>query len=55
VPPIVHAARQVWELRHWYGWRIKTGRLPNGIAVYTLLGRLEGDGAHDGAGCRNAP
>jgi hypothetical protein len=36
--PMVHVARQVWELRHWYGWRIKTGRLPNGVALYSLIG-----------------
>jgi hypothetical protein len=35
--PLLHVARQVWELRHWYGFRIKTGRLPNYVAVYTLL------------------
>lgn len=35
--PLVHVARQVWELRHWYGFQIKTGRLPNNVAVYTLL------------------
>jgi hypothetical protein len=40
-PPIVHVARQIWELRHWYDWRIKTGRLPNGVALYTLVGRAE--------------
>ncbi len=39
--PAVHVARQVWELRHWYGWRIKTGRLPNRVAVYTLLENTE--------------
>jgi hypothetical protein len=36
--PMVHVARQIWELRHWYRWRIKTGRLPNRVAVYTLVG-----------------
>ncbi len=36
--PAVHVARQVWELRHWYGWRIRTGRLQNRVAVYTLQG-----------------
>lgn len=36
--PLVHVARQVWELRHWYGYRIKTGRLENRVALYTLLG-----------------
>lgn len=35
--PLVHVARQVWELRHWYGFKIKTGRLENRVAVYTLL------------------
>lgn len=35
--PLVHVARQVWELRHWYGYRVATGRLPNGVARYTLL------------------
>lgn len=35
--PLVHVARQVWELRHWYGFRIRTGRLANRVAVYTLL------------------
>ncbi len=39
--PAVHVARQIWELRHWYGWRIRTGRLPNRVAVYTLLDRNE--------------
>ncbi len=39
--PAVHVARQVWELRHWYGWRIRTGRLQNRVAVYTLQGRLD--------------
>jgi hypothetical protein len=34
--PLVHVARQVWELRHWYGFAIKTSRAPNRIAVYTL-------------------
>lgn len=34
--PLVHVARQVWELRHWYGFRIRTGRLPNRVAVYEL-------------------
>lgn len=37
--PIVHVARQIWELRHWYGWKIVTGRLPNRVAVYRLLGQ----------------
>lgn len=35
--PLVHVARQVWELRHWYGMKIKTGRQPNGVAVYSLV------------------
>lgn len=35
--PLVHVARQVWELRHWYGLKIKTGRLANNVALYTLL------------------
>ena len=34
--PLVHVARQVWELRHWYGYRIKTGRLKNNVALYSL-------------------
>jgi hypothetical protein len=34
--PLVHVARQIWELRHWYGFRVKTTRLPNRIAVYEL-------------------
>jgi hypothetical protein len=37
--PLVHVARQVWELRHWYGYRIKTGRLKNRVAVYELVAR----------------
>jgi hypothetical protein len=36
---LVHVARQVWELRHWYGWVIRTKRLPNRVAVYELAGR----------------
>lgn len=35
--PLVHVARQIWELRHWYGFRIDTGRLENRVAVYTLV------------------
>lgn len=34
--PLVHVARQVWELRHWYGHAIRTRRLPNGVALYIL-------------------
>ena len=34
--PLVHVARQVWELRHWYGIRILTRRLPNRVALYQL-------------------
>jgi hypothetical protein len=34
--PMVHVARQIWELRHWYGFDIKTGRLPNAVAIYIL-------------------
>jgi hypothetical protein len=40
-PPIIHVARQIWELRHWYGFQIKTGRLPNNLAVYYLEGVVE--------------
>lgn len=35
--PLVHVARQVWELRHWYGFGIKTSRLPNNVAVYEIV------------------
>lgn len=35
--PLVHVARQVWELRHWYGFRVETTRLPNRVAVYHLI------------------
>lgn len=35
--PLVHVARQIWELRHWYGFRVRTGRLPNNVAIYTLV------------------
>jgi hypothetical protein len=41
--PLVHVARQVWELRHWYGWDIETTRLPNGVALYTLKGKANAD------------
>lgn len=34
--PLVHVARQVWELRHWYGFRIRTTHLPSRVAVYAL-------------------
>lgn len=34
--PIIHVARQIWELRHWYGYRISTGRRGS-VALYTLL------------------
>jgi len=37
--PLVHVARQVWELRHWYGYEIRTTRLPNRVAVYRLVGK----------------
>lgn len=36
---LVHVARQIWELRHWYGWIIRTRRLPNRVAVYEIVGR----------------
>jgi hypothetical protein len=35
--PLVHVARQIWELRHWYGHTIRTRRLPNRVAVYELV------------------
>lgn len=34
--PLAHVARQIWELRHWYGIRIRTQRLKNNIALYSL-------------------
>lgn len=36
--PMVHVARQIWELRHWYDFEIRTTRLPNRVAVYHLVG-----------------
>lgn len=36
--PLVHVARQVWELRHWYGFQIKTGRTASRVAIYELAG-----------------
>jgi hypothetical protein len=33
---LLHVARQVWELRHWYGYDIRTRRLPGGVAYYSL-------------------
>lgn len=33
---LIHPARQIWELRHWYGYSIRTTRLPNRVALYTL-------------------
>lgn len=35
--PLVHVARQIWELRHWYGFRVRTSRLENRVALYTLV------------------
>lgn len=40
--PMIHVARQIWELRHWYGWKIVTGRRPTEstwIAEYRVLGQ----------------
>lgn len=34
---LIHPARQIWELRHWYGCEIVTHRLPNGVGVYELV------------------
>jgi hypothetical protein len=41
--PLVHVARQVWELRHWYGFVIRTTRLPNRVARYELIGMAPGN------------
>lgn len=35
--PLVHVAKQIWELRHRYDLRIMTTRLHNGIALYTWV------------------
>lgn len=34
---IVHPARQIWELRHWYGFTIRTRRMKNRVALYELV------------------
>lgn len=41
--PLVHVARQVWELRHWYGFQIKTGRTPSRVAIYSLTSGPDAD------------
>ena len=38
---LVHVARQIWELRKWYGWGITTRRLSNRVAVYVLGEKVE--------------
>lgn len=32
----IHPARQIWELRHWYGKQIKTKRTRANVARYVL-------------------
>lgn len=34
--PLVHVAKQIFDLRE-HGFRIRTGRLPNRVAVYELM------------------
>lgn len=34
---LIHPARQIWELRHWYGFTIRTHRLENRVALYELV------------------
>lgn len=34
---IVHVARQIWELRHWYGHVIRSRKMGNNVARYTLV------------------